>query len=253
MDTTLFPFIFILALARVAAFVVFLPIENRGMTPNLAKAAIALVLTGVIVPFNVINLPPGLNDPLFFSLSIGAEILFGAFIGFTIQVLFSLMMVAGQMMSQQMGLAMASISDPLTGTQVRVVGVFCNLLGMLFFLAVGGHIVIIRALHQSFSYWPLGTFLSPEFIRDVTVESISRSFLMAFQLAAPVVLMAFTINLSMALLARLVPQINVLIMGFTLRIGAGLIGLTIFLPIIANFISRIFELMYEFLYLIISS
>ncbi len=248
-----FPYIYVIALARVAAFMVFLPVEGRGLGLKAGKAVIALVMTVVIVPFHDLEVPAGLNEAPRFFLYMGAEVLFGGLVGFTLRTLFQLFTVAGQMMSQQMGLALARISDPLTGAEVRVLGIFCNMLGMLLFLAVDGHLVILRALHQSFTLWPPGVFLRPELARDVTVAALVRSFSMAFQMASPVLLLAFTINLSMALLARLVPQINILIMGFALRIGAGLIGLAMFLPLIVHFMSGVIDLMYEFVYAIISA
>ncbi|MHC4480814.1 MAG: flagellar biosynthetic protein FliR, partial [Planctomycetota bacterium] len=99
----------------------------------------------------------------------------------------------------------------------------------------GGHIHLLWAVHASFAQWPLGAFLSADFIKIISVAAVLRSFAMAFQLAAPLLLLAFMVSLTMAIMARLVPEMNILIVGFPLRIGVGLTGLTLMVPLLVRY------------------
>ena len=70
---------------------------------------------------------------------------------------------------------------------------------------------------------------------------------MAFQLAAPLLLLGFTVSLVMAIMARLVPEVNVLIVGFSLRIGVGFLGLTLFVPVLVNYAGEVARMMGRFM------
>ena len=108
--------------------------------------------------------------------------------------------------------------------------------------------VMLGALQGSFAQWPVGSFVSAQFIRDVTVASAANCFLIALQLAAPLLLATFMVSLLMAVMARLVPEVNVLIVGFPLRIGVGMIGLTLFVPVLVRCSGNVSRLMAEFMW-----
>jgi flagellar biosynthetic protein FliR len=151
------------------------------------------------------------------------------------------------MFGQQMGMALAHVADPVSGGQSSLLGTFCNVLGTLVFFAVGGHLMMLRALRHSFDCWPLGAFASAQFLRHMSVSAGAQAFVMAFQLAAPLLLLAFMVSLTMAVMARLVPQMNVLIVGFPLRIGVGLVGLTLFLPILVRYSAHVSRVLVEYM------
>jgi flagellar biosynthetic protein FliR len=106
---------------------------------------------------------------------------------------------------------------------------------------------MLAALHRSFQQWPLGAFLSAGFIKQVTIAAGAHCFLVALQLAAPLLLATFIITLVLAVMARVVPEVNVLIIGFPLRIGVGLIGLALFAPVLVQCSSDVARAMVRFI------
>jgi flagellar biosynthetic protein FliR len=149
-------------------------------------------------------------------------------------LVFKALWTAGGIVGQQMGMALASVADPVSGVESNLVARLCDIVGVLVFLSVDGHHWMLLALRDSLVQWPLGEFLSAEFFKRITVAAVVANAHMAFQLAAPLLLVAFTVSLLMAVMARLVPEVNVLIIGFPLRIGAGLVGLALFMPVIVR-------------------
>lgn len=239
--------VYVLVLVRVGTIFAFLPFFGEGSTPRLLKAMAALVVSLALLPTVHTSLRITTWQPLEFVLFCTAEATYGLLMGTCALLVFKAMRTGGELIAQQMGMALAQVADPLSGGQGTLVGTLCETMGTIVFLAVGGHIWLFTAMQASFENWPLGGWLSAEFIKTVTVASVLQSFSMAIQLASPVLLLTFLISVTMALTARLVPQINVLIVGFPLRVGVGLIGLTVFLPLIVSYSSGVARAMITFM------
>ena len=225
---------FVLVLVRVASVVAFLPIIREGAVPRAVKALLALSVALVLFPLVRVPADVAAWRPVQLGLYAAAEVLFGVLTGVSALMIFRSIRAAGEMVGQQMGMALAFVADPTSGIKSSVPGQFCEMVGLLVFFAVGAHLWMFRALHESFMLWPLGQFLSADFLRRVSVAAAVHSLVMAFQIAAPLLLLTFLVSLVMALMARLVPEVNVLILGFPLRVGVGLVGLALFVPLLAR-------------------
>jgi flagellar biosynthetic protein FliR len=237
---------FVLVLVRVGSMFAFLPFLGEGSVPAIVKALLALMMSVAIFPVTNVQLPPSAWQPLGFFLCVAAEVLYGALMGFCTQMVFQSLRSAGELISQEMGMALAAIADPLSEVETTVVGALCDTTGVLVFFAIGGHHLLIRALHASFAHWPLGAFLAPEFIKRMSLGAVTYNLALAFQLAAPLVLLGFMVTLIMAILARLIPEVNVLIIGFPARIGMGLIGLTLATPLVVRYGEEVCRIMFSF-------
>jgi flagellar biosynthetic protein FliR len=238
---------FVLVLVRVASIFTFLPIVGEGYAPQVVKALAAMVVSLVLLPVTAVTLPVNAWDPVQFFLYVGAEALFGALMGVCALFVFKALNMAGDLIGQQMGMALDFVADPITGEETSPVSTFCEVVGVMVFFCVGGHLWMLQALHDSFVQWPLGAFLSPEFIRHMTVTAAAQSLVMAFQLASPLLLLTFLVSLAMAVMARLVPEMNILIVGFPMKVGVGLIGLVVFIPVLVRYCGNLSRVMVEFM------
>ena len=225
---------FMLVLVRVASVVAFLPIIREGAVPRAVKALLSLVVALVLFPLVRVPSDVATWRPVQLAMYAVAEATFGLLMGVSALMIFRSIRSAGELVGQQMGMAMSFVADPASGIQSSVPGQFCEMVGLLVFLAVGGHLWMFRALHESFLLWPLGEFLSAEFVKRVSLSAATHSLVMAFQICAPLLLLTFLVSLVMALMARLVPEVNILIIGFPLRIGTGLVGLALLVPLLAR-------------------
>ncbi len=240
--------LFCLVLVRVGCIFAFLPVLGHGKAPAAIKALVVLVLSMAIFPVCGASMPVGMWTPGRLFLYVAAEALLGCLMGVSAHIVFSSLRMSGELVGRQMGMALAITADPVSGVEATPIGNFCELVGVLVFFSISGHHLMIAAIRDSFGRWPLGVFLSAEFLRTVSVTAASSSFLIALQLAAPLLLITFMVSLVMAIMARLVPEVNILVVGFPLRIGVGLVGLTLFLPLFVRCSSDVSRATIQFIW-----
>ncbi len=213
---------------RVSIILFMLPLFGARGVPTLLKVGLSMVVAIVITP--VVPFPAHLpQTDLEIALAVIDEAIMGLTLGLGVKMLLSAVQMAGQFMSFQMGFSMARAIDPQTGVQSTALSQFLYLFTILIFFAVDGHHMFIRALVTSFTAAPLSEFSIDTNLATVLIKTSARMFLIALQIAAPIMIALFLSNLCLGIVARTVPQVNILMIGFPLNIGLGLIffGLTL--------------------------
>jgi flagellar biosynthetic protein FliR len=140
-----------------------------------------------------------------------------------------------------MGIAIANIVDPLQDIEVSIVSEFWYILALAVFLAADGHLYLIRAFSESFHVAPVGALsaFSVKGMLQVMVETVGVMFVVAARLLLPVVGAVLIAIFGMGFLGRMIPQMNVFIVGFPLMIGVGIIGLYFALPMSAYLVDEL--------------
>jgi flagellar biosynthetic protein FliR len=144
---------------------------------------------------------------------------------------------AGDTLAVQMGLSGANVLDPLSETQMPVLGQLMGLFVLAMIVSVGGHVVILEALVASLHAVPVGSGFDAAGYLGGAVGLGSLLFLLGLRFAAPVVAAMMIGNAALGVLARTVPQLNVLMVAFPLQIAIGLFTLSVSLPLVATFFS----------------
>jgi flagellar biosynthetic protein FliR len=215
-----------LMLVRVSVVLMTAPVLGNTRIPPQVKAGFALVLT--LLLYLASSGPrslPETSNVLSLAAAIGGEIFAGLIIGYTAYLLFSGIQMAGQIIDIQVGFGLVNVIDPAGGQQVSILGQFYYLVALMFFLAVDGHHALIKALGDSFSLLPAGSIGWLEQAGKagpLLGAFFTKLFIIAFQVAAPSVAVLFLTNLTMGLLSRTLPQMNVFIVGLPLNIVVGL-------------------------------
>ncbi len=152
------------------------------------------------------------------------QILFGLLFGFCAQTLFWLLGMAGHLLSQQMGLAMAVMNDPVHGENEPIVGEFLSILCSLLFLGLNGHLVVLELLVRSLRQWPPGSSL---LTLDLSIvwQLIHWSFAGAMTLAFPAMIAMLLVNLTFGVMNRSAPSFNIFSLGFPMSMLVGLYAL----------------------------
>ena len=214
------------------------------------KAGSSFVLAIVLAP--VVPIPQSLPETLP-EVVIGmiAEMTMGLILVLGIKMLLVSVQMAGQFLSFQMGFAMARAMDPQTGVQSTVLTQFLYLFTVLIFFSINGHHIFIHTLAESFKIVPPNSLTFDPAIADELIKISGLMFLIGLKIAAPIIVSLFLSNLCLGIVARTVPQVNILMVGFPINITLGLI---LFGLIIANFspvISKIYKVMGEALNLLL--
>jgi len=224
---------FMLPLFRVTAVLMTMPIFGTKMLPARVRLYAALAITVAIVP----GLPP---MPEFDPLSLrglmlcGEQILVGALFGFSLQMLFQAFVIAGQIVAIQMGMAFASMVDPVNGVNVAVVSQFLSMLVTLLFLSMNGHLVVFEVITESFTTLPVGTGLMVNHYWDL-VGRLSWVLGAALLLVLPAITALLVVNIAFGVMTRAAPQLNIFSIGFPLTL---VLGLGIFWVVLADILSH---------------
>ncbi len=159
------------------------------------------------------------------------ELAIGLVIGFMASLPLIAIQTGGLVMGQQMGLGFASFFNPAIDDEADVVGQMLFFMTLAGFLIIGGHEAMVLAVLRSFEHLPLGSFAVNADLIQLLAGLLTSALELALRVAAPLLALIFLESLAMGFLAKTVPQLNILSLGFPLRILAGLLiiilGLTV--------------------------
>jgi len=224
---------FILVFFRIAAMLMVAPFFSARTTPTQVTIGFALILSAVLFP-TAVPQPVPLNGLGQFAVAAALETAVGVLFGLTATFLFGAAALAGTLIDNELGLGLANILDPITNDQVSIIGQFKYLFALVLFLVLDGHHFLIGAIGSSFREVPLlgfswsanlGTFVADTLFTDLLASAV--------KFAAPALAAMFLVTVALALVARSVPEMNLFIHGFSVRIGLGLAVVAISIPAFA--------------------
>lgn len=208
--------VFALVLFRVSGLVLTAPIYGSKVVPVRIRVALTLAATAMIFPMVKAQAPGDLTLSLAIVGGIG-ELMIGVTIGLAVSILLMSAEVAGEMVSQQAGISLSEVINPLLDEQSSIIGQIYVIVLSLLFLLAGGHRAVMAALLDTFKVIPLLSFRPGESIVVLFVEMLSSAFIVGIRLAAPVLIALFLSGTALGFLSRTMPQLNILSVGFTLR------------------------------------
>ncbi|RCW70702.1 flagellar biosynthetic protein FliR [Saliterribacillus persicus] len=227
---------FLLILVRVLAFFATVPIFSYRNIPTQLKIGIGFFLAWIL--FYSIPTPELVIDGIYILL-IMKEIVIGLFLGLLAYIILAAIQIAGGFIDFQMGFAIANVIDPQTGAQSPLIGQYFYTIAILFLLAVDGHHLLINGMFYSFEVIAIDALISFNNI-DFILRTFSQMFLMAFQLAIPVVGCLFLVDVALGIVARTVPQLNVFVVGLPLKILVSFLVLFMFIAIYITVVQQLF-------------
>ncbi|AOB31048.1 flagellar biosynthesis protein FliR [Bordetella sp. H567] len=233
-DTFLWPFARLLAMIGVA------PLFGETSAPPMTKVGLAAVLAVAISP-SLPPMPAVAPGSLAGLWVLAQQIFIGIGVGFCMRVCFAAVQTAGDFIGLQMGLSLATIFDPTTQANTEVLARLFNILAMLVFLSVNGHLMMLAMLVKTFTILPIGTqTLNPE--GWVMVAQLgSKVFSSGLLLALPLIAALLIIHLAMGMLNRAAPQLSVFAVGFPITLIAGVVLLAVALPQSTGFLAALFQ------------
>lgn len=227
-----------LYLARTSALVLGAPLLGQAIGFSGVRVGLIVALAGVMYLVTGSPLP---SDPgaLGYGVMLLREILIGAFLAFLSQLVILGGHVAGELVGQEMGFNMAGQIDPETGVQTHVVPRFYEVFLLLGLMMLDAHHCLIRALADSFVRAPIGDLGLSRGIAPFVLRFFVQSFAAGIAFAAPCLILLFVASALLGLMARLVPQLNVMEIGFIVRISLALFALWLFSPLLAPLVERV--------------
>ena len=218
--TGLIPFL------RISALLLAAPLVSLRVVTVRIRIAWAIVLTAFIFP--MLDLPVIDATSAAGIRLIVQELFIGILFAIVLQVVNAAMVLAGQSMSMSMGLGMAQTIDPNAG-QVPVLSSFLVVLSTLIFLSVGGHLIMIKLILQSFEVLPIGGAIMVKETLANVIEWTAMAFLGAVLVALPIMLTMMLINLCIGIVTRAAPALNIFAVGFPAMVLTGMVLVVVYM------------------------
>src|SRR3972149_2478698 len=231
---------FLIIFLRVGAILFTSPVIGSGAVPIRLKVGLSVLTAIILTPVVSVNLSALPSQPLALVPLLIREVLMGAALGLVARYIFAAVQLSGEFISYQMGFSIVNVLDIQENEEVSIVSQLQDVIVTLVFFGTGAHHVYLRAIAGSFdAVPPLGGVFNGRVVEALLVMS-SSMFVVAIKLAAPLMAALLFVNVVLGLVARMVPQMNVFIVGFPLSITVGLIFLGATLPFFAAFTERLF-------------
>lgn len=215
---------------RISAMLMAIPVIGTRLVTVRIRIAMAVAITLFTMP--LLTQPMPAVDPLSVAglmVSIN-QILIGLAMGFILQMVLAALTIAGEAIAMTMGLGFASMVDPANGVNVPVLSQFFLIMGTLLFLVLGGHLMIIQLVVNSFQTLPIaGTGIERESFW-VIISFASQMFIGAAWIALPAIASILVITLAMGIMTRAAPQLNIFSVGFPVTMLMGFIILMLVMP-----------------------
>jgi len=233
---------FILLVFRVGGLVVASPIFGRVNIPNIAKLGLTVSLGYLMFTIFPQTIPFHYTTLLGFALLCAGELLLGMALAYVTNIFFSLVaFTAGQLIDMQIGFGIVNVFDAQNNTQVPMMGNVINIMFILMFFIVNGHLRLIELIYLTVERMPIGTLVLSPTIGLTALEIFSRAFMLGVMMALPIIASGLTIEIGFGMMMRAVPQIHMFIVGIPLKMLVGLIIFSITLPVFGRFSERVFD------------
>jgi flagellar biosynthetic protein FliR len=212
--------IFLILFARVGAVLMLLPVFSDEAVPMQIRLLIALGMAvglwGLLGP----RVPAAAEGALVSTIL--TEMLVGIAMGAIVRIMFMAAVMAGSLISLNIGLSSAVIFDPSQGGQVPLLAKFVSVAAAVVCLSVGLHHLWIGAIVRSYAVFPVGGMPPATDFAELAIKTVSHSMALGLSLAAPLIVYAIVFNAALGLMARLAPAIQVFFIAQPLNLLLGI-------------------------------
>lgn len=229
---------FMMAVTRISAFFLVLPVFGWQSIPVRIKVAVTVLIA---IFFSMVS-PSAANSKqisvLEAILLLSNEAIYGLAFGLIVALVFAVVKLSGRIAERQMGLAMAQVLDPLTGERAQPLGMLLEMIFIILFLSSNGHHLFLLIISRSYEAFPAGSIPTLPILAGGVLKASSTLLMAGLRLAAPLLAAFLLLMVTLAVLARIAPEMNILFISLPLRVGLGLLMAVMFLPFINGFVAE---------------
>lgn len=233
--------VFLLLLFRFSAMMGTAPIFSNVQVPVRIRVSLAMMTALVVLPLQLARTPRlDIPDPGALFLAILGETAMGLILGFVTMLIIHAIQFAGYMIGLQMGFGMDQVYDPNSGGQVTSLSLFLTAIATVSFLLIDGHHWLLLAINKSLDVVPLGTFTMTPHVMEQMMNAYDGMLTIVFTLLLPILGILMLAEMALAIMNRVMPQMNVFVAGFPVKIGLGILSIFLGLPLMTAFFDDLF-------------
>jgi flagellar biosynthetic protein FliR len=167
------------------------------------------------------------------------DAVFGTALGFLARVLFAAVEMAGYFIDTQMGFGFMNILNPFSEQQASLLSAFQYQLAITVFLLANGHLILLESLVKSFQVVPPGAIALHGAFGMALVPMLQTMFMLGLQMALPATAVLLLVDVAFGLVARMVPQMNIFMVGMPAKVIVGLMTVAMLLPVMSLVVGHI--------------
>jgi flagellar biosynthetic protein FliR len=226
--------VYLLTFVRAGAIIMLMPAIGNAGVPVRVRLAFALAVSAALVPVTAQYYPQGMLAPAELGLLIAREATAGILVGAMTRLIMSALEVAGYLIAFQTGLSFATTFDPGQGTQGAMVSTFLSLLGVLLIFETGLHHLAIGAISGSYTLLPVQGDLPVSDMAQLVLGLTAGAFVLGLQLAAPFLVFGLLLYVTLGVVSRAMPQMQIFFLSMPLSILLGFVLMMLFLGLTMN-------------------
>ncbi len=235
--------LFLLVFVRIFALISIAPLISSAGVPGIAKVGLALFTGIVVFPWIAEQGYIIPQSGFAYLMLMAGEILIGLILGFMLTVIYAAFLLSGQLYSMQMGFGASQVYDPLAQIQIPLMGQFINLIAMFVFVIIDGFqkIFLMGVLRSFETIKAVDLLYLKEPLLEMILRSMTNLFQQALIIAFPILGVLLLISVSMGLLAKAAPQMNLLMLGFPIKISMAFFMLFLAMPFLMEAFNRVID------------
>jgi flagellar biosynthetic protein FliR len=210
------------------------------MVPNQLKLAVGIVLSLIVVPWDPVSAESAAMPFISFLFAILQELIIGLLAGFAGTLTFGAFQIAGKLMDMSSGFGAGQIFNPAMGDTGSAMDQLFTLTALLFFMITNGHHTFLLGLERTFAVLPLNTPL-PDLSAARMLQMTAGFILLGVQLSLPVMGALLLTDLTLGMLAKVAPQVNVFFLGLPIKVWVGVMGLMLVLSNVVPIMGDMFK------------
>ena len=233
---------------RLAAVFTMTPLLAAASVPPTVRVLLILGLAAALsigTPVAAFNVPAGGIDMASLVRASVTELALGATLALGILVAFGAFSMAGELLGIQIGFGLGRAIDPGSSASVPILASAYNQVAVLLFFLVNGHHALLRGVAYSLERFPLGQPWPLEAALVPTLRQVAGLFTLGFALAAPVALSILLLDMALGVVARHLPQLNMLTLGIPLKVVVGLLALSLWFGRSGDVMTRAYDSIYR--------
>jgi flagellar biosynthetic protein FliR len=237
---------------RIGAVFLMTPILAAASVPVTVRILLVLGLAAALSTFGATLGAVPLEAPSYTVDHPGAlvqalamELVLGATLAVGVHLAFASFAVAGRLLDIQIGFGLGQVLDPQSNAQLPILTTAFNQIGVIVFFLVNGHHALMRGIAYSLERFPAGRPWPIDAAYGPIMKQLGGLLGLSFALTAPVVFCIFMVELALGVLARNLPQINMLTLGIPIKVVVGLIALSLWFTGVGSAMTRVYAGIYQ--------
>ena len=224
-----------IVMVRPGVLIITTPIFGGTHVPPQIRIALSVILGLLVMP--AVQVPTNLSAWAI-AVLVAGEVVIGVGLSMAVRVLVAGAELAGHVVGFQIGFSYASLVDPMTGVRNNMLALLYSSLTIVTFLGINGHHALLRVMAESYTVLPIGAWHIGPSMLSAIVRLLGIVFLLGVQLAMPIVIVLLMVELMLGLLSRVAPALNLMVVGFPVRVGLGLLALAVGVQAVPGAIAR---------------